>query len=113
GAGRTLAVSATSLAAKNRGAALVSLANTQAASPTVASLSTLGGSLTFTQSGGGAVQFTGLVSSGSGAVNGGAISLSASNGLTVAAGAAVDSRSGSGGALTVRGAVTLNSTILL
>jgi hypothetical protein len=115
GSGGGLAVAATSISADNTGAALVSLSDTQAASTTVTSFTTVGGDLTYNQTGGGTVQFTGNVTSGSGAVNGGNITITVSDGLTIVStpGATLSSQSGSGGILMVGGAVTLHRTALL
>ena len=98
---------ATTLSADNTANALVSVANTQAATTTVTSFTTVGGNLNFSQSGGGALQFTGPVTSGNGSTNGGSITVNATNGITIAGTANVSSASGSGGSLIVTGAVTL------
>src|SRR5262249_11495287 len=89
-----LVISATTIAANNTGAFPVNLSNTQAAATTVTALTTVGGDLTFNQAGGGALQLTGPVTSGSGAVNGGNITITAANGITVASSSTVSSASG-------------------
>jgi hypothetical protein len=108
-----LVVSATSIAANNSGAFAVSLSNGAAATTSVTSLSTVGSSVTFNQTGAGALQLTGPITSGSGAVNGGNISITATNGITLTSTGSISSAAGSGGTLMVGGGVTLNGPITI
>ena len=98
-----LQLAATNISADTAGGP-IGLANTSAAAVEVTSLTTVGGDVTFDQTGGGDVTFTGTVSSGDGTTDGGNISLTANEELTIAGGATVSSASGSGGQLTIRGA---------
>ncbi|MAI30825.1 MAG: hypothetical protein CBE00_01640, partial [Planctomycetaceae bacterium TMED240] len=79
----------------------IDIANNLGTAVSVASLTTGTGSVSFDQSGGGDITLSGPVSSG-GAVNGGNITLTASDGLVV--GGIVSSASGAGGNLVVSGA---------
>ena len=85
----------------------INVNNTLAAAVDVTRLTTGNGSVTFDQSGGGDVTFSGPVSSGNPA-SGGAIILTAANGLTV--NSTVSSATGSGGTLAIGGA-TINNTV--
>ncbi|MCP4945675.1 MAG: S-layer family protein, partial [Planctomycetaceae bacterium] len=85
----------------------VEIANNLGTAVSVSSLTTGTGSVSFNQSGGGNITFVGPVSSG-GAVNGGNITLTASDGLVV--GGTVSSALGTGGNLLVSGA-TLSGAV--
>ena len=102
----------TAVSADTTGAAAVDLTNTVDANVTVSSLTTVGSTIDFVQTGQtGAntltVGGTG-VSSGSGVVSGGTISITGNNGVTVGTG--VDTSIGSGGTLSILDGVTVNTS---
>ncbi len=108
GIGNTTAVQ---LAADNVSADVTSgnidIDNALAAAVNVSSLTTVGATINFDQTGSGAVTFSGPVSSGNGTTDGGNISLTSASGLTVDG--VVSSAAGAGGTLSVSGA-TINAT---
>ena len=107
GIGNTAAVelSGTSIGADNNGAGAVDIDNISASPVTVTSISTVGSPVNFDQSGGGSVTFTGPITSGTGATNGGNITLNATSDLTIAASSAISSADGIGGTLNISGAI--------
>jgi hypothetical protein len=106
GIGNTAAVelSGTSISADNSGAGNIDIDNSLASAVTVTSMTTIGSTVNFDQSGGGAVTFTGAVSSGNAGTNGGDITLTAVNDLTITAASEISSAAGSGGTLVISGA---------
>ncbi|MBN2377303.1 MAG: hypothetical protein JXD22_12945, partial [Sedimentisphaerales bacterium] len=104
GAGGAVQISAVSIGADNAGAGDVNIENTQALDTDVTSLTTQGGDVTFIHSGGGNLIISGTVSSGiNPGTDGGDIYISSADLLTVDG--LTDSRGGSGGILTIAGAV--------
>ncbi|MBC8289127.1 MAG: hypothetical protein H8E37_02320, partial [Planctomycetes bacterium] len=107
GIGNTAPVelSGTTLSADNSGAGSVDVDNISAANVTVTSISTVGSPVIFDQSGGGDVTFVGPITSGTGGTDGGDITLTATDDLTISATSAISSADGSGGTLDISGAI--------
>lgn len=110
GSGSAVNLAATTIAADNSSADNVRINNVLATAVDVTSLTTVGGAIVFDQAGGGDVVFSGPVTSGAVATNGGDISLTSSAGLEVSATSTVSSAAGSGGTLTIAGA-TVNGSV--
>lgn len=105
-------VTATNVSATVTGSGNIDISSVSNTDVSVMSLASGSGSIRFDQSGGGDVTFTGAVDSNSGGGTGRAITLTATNGLTVDAGASIDSRAGGGGDLILSGA-TINGTVFV
>jgi filamentous hemagglutinin family protein len=104
---QAFSVSTLQLAANNSGSSNVNIENVSTNGITITALTTAGGDINFKNSNDQSVSITGGVSSGSGGVDGGDVSIVGEG--TILLNAVVDTGTGTGGAITIRSGVTQNS----